>query len=226
MAQREGGSSATRPKAKKKAAKPKGQKVDTKALKSAAKAAAAGVKKGAEEVRLSNYRPPSQKDEEAFLIWEGKIKRQGKVIDKLMDGVRTERGAYAQLFAEAKEQGIPADRLRILKATLKEEKRDAGERMTDAREMAWQAQVIKSPVVALGLYDGVLKPPSMEEWEVVGHADGIKGVTSNPPGKPGSPEHTHYISGHKAGQKVLADKTFPQTKPPAPPAGGGGFPPH
>lgn len=217
MAKREGGSSPAR--------KPKGQKVNAKALKGAAKAAAAGVKKGAEEVRLSNYRPPSLKDESAFVTWAEKIRRQGKVVDKMMEDVRTERGSYAELFAAAAEAGIPKDRLRVLRKTIAEEKRDPGERMAEAREMAFQAKALKSPLVQLGLFDGIDKPPSLAEWEVVGKADGLKGITSNPPGKPGSEEHTAYLAGHKEGQGELAKNTFGDKKPPAPPAGGGGFPP-
>jgi len=222
MAKREGGSSAARPKRK----GPAAPKVKAGNLKAAAKAAATRTKQAAEEVKLSNYRPPSQKDADVFETWRAKIVRQGKVVDALMLDVRTERGAYAELFAAAAEAGVPKDRLRVLRKTIAEEKRDPGERIAEAREMAWQAQVIKSPMVQLGLFDGVMKAPSVAEWEVMGYADGNKGITANPPGKPGSPEHAHYSNGHARGQKELAEKTFPEVKKPTPPAGGGGgFPP-
>lgn len=225
MAQREGGSGNRTAGRKTASGKGKGQRVNAKALTAAAKAAAAGVKKGAEEVRLSNYRPPSLKDETAFVTWAEKIRRQDKVVQKMMEDVRTERGSYAELFAAAAEAGIPKDRLRVLRKTIAEEKRDPGERMAEAREMAFQAKALKSPMVQLGLFDGIDKPPSMEEWALAGKADGLKGITSNPPGKPGSDEHTHYLAGHKEGQAELAKNTFGEKKPPAPPAGGGGFPP-
>ncbi len=224
MAAREGGTGNRA--ARRKSASPKGPKVKAGDLAKAAKAAAGRLKKGAEEVKLSNYRPPSLKDEDNFLNWHGKIFKQAKVIKTLQDQMRTERGAYAELFAAAKEAGIPGDRMKVLKLTLKEELRDPGERLAEAREMAFQAKAIKSPMVQLNFFDGVLKPPSMEEWEVLGYADGQKGITANPPGKPGSQEHAHYSNGHARGQKELAEKTFGEVKKSAPPAGGGGgFPP-
>jgi hypothetical protein len=211
--------------------RPRPQKVKTGELSKAAKAARATLGKGGKAkgadvsaVQLSNYRPPGLADETLFLNWAGKIRKQGAVVDKQSDMLRTERGSYAELFAAAKEAGVPADRLKVLKKTLKEEKRDPGERMAEAREMAFQAKALNSPMVQLSFFDGVMKPPSPAEWELQGDADGFAGIKENPPGKPGSDEHAHYMSGWKAGQKRLAEKTLKGDKPPAPPAGGG-FPP-
>lgn len=171
------------------------------AKKKAAKSKADGGAEGANVVHLSNMRPPSAKDEEAFVIWTGKIKRQRVLVKKAETALRSERGSLGTLYTAAKESGIPAERIRILKQTLKDEDRDPAERLAEAREQAWQAKSLKSPMIQLGMFDGLLKAPSMEEYELMGEHAGKNGESiDGAPGKPGSPEHTHYVSGWKKGQ--------------------------
>lgn len=211
MAQREAtGTRKSKPKsAKKKAARSK--KID-------------GAE-GANVVHLSNMRPPSAKDEESFVIWAGKIKRQRVLVKKAEDALRSERGSLGTLYTAAKEGGIPGERLRILKQTLREEDRDAAERLAEAREMAFQAKALKSPMIQLGMFDGLLKAPTMEEFELMGEHAGKNGESiDGAPGKPGSPEHTHYVSGWKKGQAANV-KALEKTMKAGGEEGGGGKPP-
>lgn len=178
------------------------------ARKSKADKAAAGDSKARE---LPNFRPPSNAETEAFQIIAEKARAQNARIRKAAEELSGEKGKLAGIYDTAKEQGIPASRLRVLKKTLKEELRDQGERLVEAREMAWQAKVLNSPMVQLGLFDGLLKEPSQDEYRLMGRHAGRNGESSDSaPGKPGSPEHTAFMDGWKEGQKENADKLVEQ----------------
>lgn len=153
------------------------------------------------ELSLSN-RPATRADEEAFRVWAEKARRAYRSVRKALELVQSERGVLSGIYTSAKEAGIPAERVRILKLTLKQELKEPAEVLSEAREMAFQAKVLKSPLVQLGLFDGLLKEPSLEEYELMGEHAGRNGEPiDNAPDNPGSPQHTHWISGWKKGQK-------------------------
>lgn len=214
MAARANSGTPSRPKKKGKAAG-----VDGHAVMAAAKAKAAGNKgKGAtvEQVNLSNFRPPGEADGILYDKHAGLIMRQKAIVDKHAEALKTERGTYAELFLSAKEAGVPKARLDALKKTLKLKERDPGEVLAERREMAWQAERLKLPVVQLGFFEGVKLAPSLEEWGLMGEADARNGNPPNPPGKPGSPEHAEYLGGHKKIQSKMAGSTFGDSKGTAP----------
>jgi hypothetical protein len=148
-----------------------------------------------------------KKDEESFLQWQKRIRTQQKVLDKAMELARDERGRLGELYAGAKESGVPAHRLSVLKKLLKEEARDPTEVVADAKEMAWQAGVTHSPLKQLGLFE--IAEPSAEAYQMLGEAAGKTGQPmDNAPGKPGEERHTNWISGWKKGQRELSESTF------------------
>lgn len=197
MARREAGSG--------KKAKPKKKPAGGLALKGGSgrkpKAAASNV------VNISNFRPPSQADEESFAVWSEKVRKQDKRIQDAADALRGTKGELNGIYSAMKEGGISQQRINVLKKTIKEEKRQPRDRLAEAREMAWQAKVIKSPAIQLGLFNGLLVEPTLDEWSQIGEAAGLAGEGADgAPGKEGSPAFQAYISGWKKGQKVHADK--------------------
>lgn len=152
-------------------------------------------------------------DEEAFLVWQGKIKRQRELWKKAKKLAKDESDSMGGLYAQAKEAGIPASRLAALKKLFKLEDRSAQDVAAEHKEMAWQAAVTKSPTVQLGLFD--LKEPTLEGYEMLGEKAGREGQPmENAPGKPTEDKHIRYVTGWKRGQKELADSTFnPNAKP-------------
>lgn len=148
------------------------------------------------------------KDEQAFIVWEGKIRRQWGVVGKAKDVVRAETGGLNSLYAEAKEAGIPAQRISSLKKRLKLEDRPIEDVVAEHQEIAWQVSVVKgSKLRQLGLFEVV--EPSAEGYEMLGEKAGYEGGhIDNAPGKPGDPKHTAYVTGFKRGQKRLAEQTF------------------
>lgn len=149
-----------------------------------------------------------QKDEEAFVIWEGKIRKQWGVVKKAKALVTSEAGGLNSLYADAKEAGIPAHRISTLKKRLKLQDRPIEDVVEEHREMAWQVSVIpSSPLKQLGLFDIV--EPSAEGYEVLGEKAGYEGGNvENAPGKPGEAKHAAWTTGFKRGQKRLAEETF------------------
>lgn len=148
-----------------------------------------------------------KRDEEAFILWQGKIEKQWKQVQKAKAIVASETGSLNEIVGNAKESGIPASRLSVLKKRLKLESRPAGDVAAEHHEMAWQASVTNSPLVQLGLFD--LKEPSPEGYELLGDKAGYSGEPmDNAPGKPGQPKHASWVSGWKRGQKRLSEETF------------------
>lgn len=198
MAKREAGSKSKKPKAK--GLPLKGGK-SARSRKPAAAAASGNV------VQLNNFRPPSQADEESFAVYAEKVRKQDKRIQDAADALRGEKGSLNGIYTAMKESGISINRIKVLKMTIKEEKRTPRDRLAEAREMAWQAKVINSPAVQLGLFDGLIKEPTLDEWAAMGEQAGLAGEGADEaPGKEGSPEYQAYLSGWKKGQKVHADK--------------------
>jgi hypothetical protein len=148
------------------------------------------------------------KDEQAFVIMEGKIKRQWNVVKKAKDVVKSETGSLNSLYGEAKESGIPAQRISALKKRLKLEDRPIEDVVAEHQEIAWQVSVVKgSKLRQLGLFEVV--EPSTEGYEMLGEKAGYEGGhIDNAPGKPGDEKHTAYVTGFKRGQKRLAEETF------------------
>lgn len=160
---------------------------------------------------LPNFRPPSNAETEQFTIIAEQAKKQNARIKTAQEELSREKGKLSAIYDGAKESGMQASRLRVLKKTLKEELRDQGERLAEAREMAWQAKTLNSPMVQLGLFDGLLKEPSIDEYRLMGQHAGRNGESvDNLPGKPGSPEHTAALEGWKIGQKENADSLVEQ----------------
>jgi hypothetical protein len=148
------------------------------------------------------------KDEQAFVIMEGKIKRQWNVVKKAKDVVKSETGSLNSLYGEAMESGIPAQRISALKKRLKLEDRPIEDVVAEHQEIAWQVSVVKgSKLRQLGLFEVV--EPSTEGYEMLGEKAGYEGGhIDNAPGKPGDEKHTAYVTGFKRGQKRLAEETF------------------
>lgn len=152
------------------------------------------------------------KDEEAFLLWQAKIRKQWKVVKKAKEVVASESGSLNELYGNAKESGIPASRIAVLKKLLKLEDRPASDVAAEHKEMAWQSSVTQSPLVQLGLFD--LKEPTLEGYEMLGEKSGYEGQPiDNAPGKPSDDKHARWVTGWKRGQLKLSNETFnPQGK--------------
>lgn len=167
-------------------------------------------------------RPPSNAETEAFVIYAEKVRAQDKKIQDAADDLRGEKGKLNGIYTAMKESGISRARINVLKKTIKEEKRAAADRLAEAREMAWQAKVINSPAVQLGLFGDLLKEPSLDEYRAMGEHAGRNGESiDEAPGKPGSPENKAYCDGWHVGQKENADKLVEQMgQQPAPAAAG------
>lgn len=150
---------------------------------------------------------PTPGDTESFAVWAGKASKQASIVQKAQELLSSERGALGGIYTSMRDAGISASRIAVFKKTLKEEKRDPADRMAEARELAWQAKVLNSPMVQLGLFVGLLNEPTLEEYELMGEHMGRKGESADLlPGKEGSPERTHAMAGWKKGQKENADK--------------------
>lgn len=156
-------------------------------------------------------RPPSNAETESFVVYANQVRAQDKKIQDAADDLRAEKGKINGIYSAMKESGISRQRIAVLKKTIKEEKRAAVDRMAEAREMAWQAKVINSPAVQLGLFGDLLKEPSLEEYKAMGEHAGRNGESiDEAPGKPGSPENAAYCEGWHIGQKENADKLVEQ----------------
>lgn len=155
----------------------------------------------------------SEKDQQAFVIHEGKIRRQYELVKKAKELVRSETGSLNNLYGQAKESGIPAQRLSSLKKRLKLEDRPIEDVVAEHQEIAWQVSVVKgSKLRQLGLFE--VMEPSLEGYETLGEKAGYEGGhIDNAPGKPGEERHTAYVTGFKRGQKKLAEETFNGGKP-------------
>lgn len=206
MAKREAGSK--RPAAKKNAARAKklgAEIVDLATRKKGNGAVPDGSNSGAP---IASMLIVGAKDTEAFKVWEGKIKRQWTVVGKAKEVVRSETGALNSLYADAKEAGIPAQRISTLKKRLKLEDRPIEDVVAEHQEMAWQVNTVPSSKLRqLGLFD--IAEPTVEGYEAMGEKAGYEGGhIDNAPGKPNEDRHAAWITGFKRGQKRLAEETF------------------
>lgn len=172
------------------------------------KGAPAGSNSGDPIVKdIAGLQVVGKADEEAFLVWQNKIKRQREVWKKAKKLAKDESDSLGGLFTQAKEAGIPAHRLSALKKLFKLEDRSPQDVAAEHKEMAWQAAVTKSPTVQLGLFD--LKEPTLEGYEMLGEKAGMEGQPmDNAPGKPSEDKHARWVTGWKRGQKKLAESTF------------------
>lgn len=146
--------------------------------------------------------------EESFVIWEGKIKTQFKQVEAAKKLVQKEAGDLNNLVGQAKEAGIPADRLSALKKRLKLEARPIEDVVAEHREMAWQVSVSKgSPLKQLGLFE--IAEPTLDGYEELGYIAGKNGRNMDEaPGKPGEEKHARWVTGWRRGQAELAKSTF------------------
>lgn len=153
------------------------------------------------------------KDTEAFVIFEKKIRRQFEVVKKAKKIVQSEMGSLNEIYGDAKESGIPAQRLSSLKKRLKLEDRPIEDVVAEHQEIAWQVSVVEtSKLRQLGLFD--IAEPSLEGYEMLGEKAGFEGGhIDNAPGKPNEDRHSAYVTGFKRGQKRLAEQTFNSGQP-------------
>ncbi len=199
MAQREAGAGGKRkPAAKKKAAK-----------KAAKKTANGAQVPEADVAEGSNFRPPSKIDHDLFLKFAKNAEAQCKIIKKREADLQSEKQALGQIYRNAKEAGVPADRVRQLKKTLKERLRDPLEVLAEEQERYWQHVAMKSEHAKVLPFDSLLAPPSLEVIEAQGEKAGASGESSdNNPWTPGTPQHQSWRNGHAAGQKKSAEGVF------------------
>lgn len=159
----------------------------------------------AEANGMTGHNHVGAKDEEAFKLWSNKIEKQAAIVNKaklVWDG---EKGKLGELYNDAKDAGIPRERLAVMKKRLKLEARDKLEVVEEQRELAWQLKVKGSDYIQLGLFD-VFTEPTLEQWEAIGEKAGKEGQhIDNAPGKPGEDKHAHWMSGWKKGQRELAN---------------------
>lgn len=175
--------------------------------KSKAKTEKGKARAAAKAAGPTNQRPATRGEEESFVIWAGKARRQLSLVRKAADVVQSEKGILSNIYTAAKEAGLSAERVRVMKMTLKRELREPTEVIAEGRELAFQAKALDSPLVQLGLFDGLLKEPTVAEWELIGEHAGRNGesIDSGAP-SPGTAQHVHFVSGWKKGQKANADK--------------------
>lgn len=196
MAKREAGVRPKRPAAKKKAAK-------AKAAKPVASAKAALNGSG------SNFRPPSNADADLFLKYAKQAEKQSEVINKANTVLQREKQSLGEIYTAAKAAGVPSDRVKQLKKTLAERKRDAAEILVEERERAWQHTVMKSEIREVLPFEHLMKPPSLKEIEMQGEHAGKNGEPpDNNPWTPGTPQYVAWAGGQKKGHRDSVDQVF------------------
>jgi hypothetical protein len=198
MAKREAGARPKKPAAKKKAAKAKGE--TTKPVASA-KAALNGSG--------SNFRPPTNADQDLFLKYAKQAETQWKNIDKAMTTLQREKQSLGEIYTAAKAAGVPSERVKQLKKTIAERKRDAAEVLVEERERAWQHTVMKSEIREVLPFEHLMKPPSLKEIEMQGEHAGKNGEPpDNNPWTPGTPQYVAWAGGQKKGHRDNVDSVF------------------
>jgi hypothetical protein len=159
---------------------------------------------------ISNYRPPSSADTDLFRKFAKMAESQDKAVEKAVKALQSARQELGQIYRQAKEEGIPAERVAQLKKTIKERKRDAAEILVEERERAWQHSTLESQLAeVLPFFETLTAPPTLTEIEIMGeHAGKNNEPPENNPYKPGSAPFTHWESGRKKGQRASAGKVF------------------
>lgn len=158
---------------------------------------------------ISNYRPPSGADTDLFKKFAARAEGQMKQVKKAQDTVKSELGTLSQIYREAKEAGVPAERVRILKQTIKERNRDASEILVEERERAFQHTALKSKLADVMPFSMLMAPPSLTEIEMMGEHAGKNGEPAdNNTFTPGTKQFASWHSGWKKGQRDSAAKVF------------------
>jgi len=174
-------------------------------------------KKGAGEEAgvpaITNFRPPSTADTDLFKKFYNKAFAQVGALQRAKDAVKSEMGILSQIYSEAKESGVPAERVKRMKETIKEARKDAAQLLLEEREKAWQHTTMKTKLSEVMPFAMLMQPPTMTEIEMQGEQCGRNGEPiDNCQWTPGTKQFQHWIAGHKKGQRESAAKVFGDNK--------------